>query len=96
MLENVKSEFDDTFSEDVYNTLGATRTHNDFSKYLQFSDRQESIPTEELYDLMGENEKLKKRVQILTADIKRWKERLKMEGKVTNGQYFRTSTFYQY
>ena len=59
---------------------------------IRYSDRQESIPTEELYDLMGENEKLKKRVEILTADIERWKERLKMEGKETNGQYFRDST----
>ena len=58
----------------------------------QNSDRQQSILTGELYDLMGENEKLKSRVEILTADIERWKERLKMEGKVTNGQYFRTST----
>ena len=34
----------------------------------QNSDREESISTEELYDLMGENEKLKKRVQVLTED----------------------------
>ncbi len=38
-LEDVKSIFDDTFSEDVYKKLGTTRRDNRFSKYLMFSDR---------------------------------------------------------
>lgn len=63
-----------------------------YSENIRYSDRQQSIPTEELYDLMGENERLKKREQILTEGISRLKERLKMEGKETNGQYFADST----
>lgn len=93
LLEKVNTYFPDILPEDVLRHFGHTeRPEGILGESVLYSDRQESIPTEELYDLMGENEKLKKRVQILTDDIERWKERLKMEGKVTNGQYFRTST----
>ena len=36
-LKDVKGVFDDTFSVDVYNQLGAVRKSNDFSKNLRFS-----------------------------------------------------------
>ncbi len=36
-LQDVKGVFDDTFSADVYNRLGAARKNNDFSKNLMFS-----------------------------------------------------------
>ncbi len=93
LLEKVNSYFPDILPEDVLRHFGrAERPEGVLGKSALYSDREESISTEELYDLVGENERLKKRVEILTADIERWKDRLKMEGKVTNGQYFRTST----
>ena len=40
LLNDVKNNFDDTFSEDVYNHFGMKRTENDhFSKHLLFSER---------------------------------------------------------
>ena len=39
LLQDVKSQFDDTLSLDVYTELGATRNANDFSKDLLYSDR---------------------------------------------------------
>ena len=39
LLEDVKYEFDDTFSKNVYEKLGITRKDNDFSKYLIHSAR---------------------------------------------------------
>lgn len=40
-LEDVKMEFDDTFSKDVYQRLGMTRIKNEFSDNLLFSDRDD-------------------------------------------------------
>lgn len=37
VLENVKDNFDDTFSDDVYSHFGVSRVHTNFSKDLQFS-----------------------------------------------------------
>jgi len=39
LLNDVKYEFDDTFSNDVYKHFGMTRKGNEFSKFLKFSDR---------------------------------------------------------
>lgn len=40
LLNDVKNNFDDTFSEDVYNHFGMKRTENEhFSKHLLFSER---------------------------------------------------------
>ena len=38
-LEDVKGVFDDTFSDDVYKTLGVKRKENNFSGNLKFQDR---------------------------------------------------------
>ena len=38
-LEDVKGVFDDTFSTDVYNKLGAIRRVNEFSNSLLYQDR---------------------------------------------------------
>ena len=83
-LEDVKVEFDDTFSEDVYSRLGMTRNQSDFSKNLLFSDRQ----TETIYDKMGETERIKKENEILKADVERLVERLKLESQVTKGDRY--------
>jgi len=85
LLNNVKTEFDDTFSNDVYANLGMQRTDNDFSKNLQFQDRY----TESIYDIMGESEKLKRTNEILEADIERLKELVKLERKLTHGKVFK-------
>ena len=39
LLNDVKNEFDDTFSNDVYKHFGMTRNANSFSQYLKYSDR---------------------------------------------------------
>ena len=83
-LEDVKMEFDDTFSEDVYNRLGMARKENEFSKNLQFSDRE----TETIHDIMGENERVKRENKKLKADFDRLVERLKLERQVTKGDRF--------
>lgn len=45
LLGNVKTEFDDTFSNDVYEKLGVKRKDSDFSQGLQYADREhEKIP----------------------------------------------------
>ena len=41
-----------------------------------------------IYEIMGERDAYKKRVEKLEADYERLKERLKLEGRVTNGKYF--------
>lgn len=83
-LEEVKTEFDDTFSEDVYQKLGMQRFNNDFSKNLLFQDKSQ----ESIYDIMCENETLRKQNEFLQAEVERLKERLALEKKVTNGNYF--------
>ena len=85
LLKNVKTEFDDTFSNDVYANLGMQRTDNDFSKNLQFQDRY----TTSIYDLMGENEKLNRTNKLLEADVERLKELVKLERKLTHGKVFK-------
>lgn len=83
-LEDVKAEFGDTFSEDVYQKLGMQRFNNDFSKNLIFQDKSQ----ESIYDIMGENERLRKQNKFYKEETERLKERLAIEKKVTNGNYF--------
>ena len=45
-----------------------------------------------VYDLMGENEKLKKTNDILRGDINRLKELVKLEKKLTHGKVFKKSS----
>lgn len=85
LLKNVKNKFKDTFSNDVYANLGMQRTNNDFSKNLQFQDRN----TESIYDIMGESEKLKRTNELLKADIESLKELVKLERKLTHGKVFK-------
>ena len=51
---------------------------------IHFSDRID----DSVYDVMGENEALKKLNKILTEDVKRLRERVKLEGTVTKGKVF--------
>ena len=83
-MEDVKTEFGDTFSEDVYQKLGMQRFNNDFSKNLLFQDKSQ----ESIYDIMGENERLRKQNKFYKEETERLKERLALEKKVTNGNYF--------
>ncbi len=83
-LEDVKIDFDDTFSEDVYRNLGMTRKVNKFSQNLLYSERE----TTSVYDKMGEAERIRKENERLRADVERLNERLKLEGKVTHGRVF--------
>ena len=50
---------------------------------VRFSERE----TTNIYDIMGERDRLKKRNEILEADIKRLKEMQKLDKKVTMGAY---------
>lgn len=83
-LEDVKTEFDDTFSEDVYQKLAMKRKVNDFSKDLLYSEKDDTS----VYDLMGETERLKKENERFKADVERLRERLKIERQITHGNYF--------
>ena len=51
---------------------------------IHFSDRI----NDSVYDVMGENESLKKLNKILTEDVQRLRERVRLEGAVTNGKVF--------
>lgn len=51
---------------------------------IHYSDRID----DSVYDVMGENEALKKLNKILTEDVQRLRERVKLEGTVTNGKVF--------
>ncbi len=68
-LEDVKMEFDDTFSNDVYQRLGMTRNENEFSENLLFSDKDESV-----YDIMGETERIINDERNLDNDVSRLNE----------------------
>ena len=60
---------------------------NDRKKYFGYtknSDREDIS----VYDLMGEADRLSKENESLRADIERLNERLKIEKKVTHGNYF--------
>ena len=50
---------------------------------ILYSERE----TTNIYDIMGERDRLKKRNEILEADIKRLKEMSKLDKKVTMGKY---------
>ena len=56
---------------------------------IRYQDRED---TPSVYDLMGENERLRKTTEILKADIENLKERLKLEKKVTGGNTFKESS----
>lgn len=83
-LEDVKTEFNDTFSEDVYQKLGMIRKTTKFSKDLLFSEKDSTI-----YDLMDENEALRKDLEKIKADFENFKELSKLDKKITNGKEFK-------
>lgn len=56
---------------------------------IRYSDRDEDIS---VYEKLGELDRVLKERDILKADIQRLYERLKLEGKVTNGKYFTDSS----
>ncbi len=51
---------------------------------LRYSEREDTS----VYDTMGETERIKKENEKFKAEVERLKERLKIERKVTNGNYF--------
>ena len=68
MINDVKKDFDDTFSLDVYKHFGMTRRANEFSKYLQYSDRDpESVSNRSLLanalDSVVQDESEKRRLE---------------------------------
>jgi len=82
VLDN-KKDTAETVGE-VENNLGLSPTDNVSKESIhdsneesktQMSDRE----TESTYDIMGQNERLKKRNQMLMDDLARLRERLKLE-----------------
>ncbi|MGM9550389.1 MAG: hypothetical protein ACI3V5_11190 [Faecousia sp.] len=84
LLNDVKLDFDDTFSNDVYSHFGITRTSNDFSKYLLKSDRDPEMAKVNRV-LEQENAKLRE-------DVVSLKELLKLQRQVTGGTKFTRSS----
>ena len=80
LLNDVKLNFDDTFSNDVYSHFGITRTTNEFSKYLLKSDRDPDAGKMNRI-LQNQNAELRDTVDYL-------KELVKLQGKVTDGTVY--------
>ena len=80
LLNDVKLDFDDTFSNDVYSHFGITRTENEFSKFLLFSDRDP--------DAVKVNQILQKQNAELRETVGYLKELVKLQGKVTDGTVY--------
>lgn len=79
---NEKSEIAIAFDSNQFkNVDNLNPTENEDIRY---SDRIESS----VYEILGENDALKKRNEILSADIQRLRERVKLEGTVTKGKVF--------
>ncbi len=55
------------------------------SEDIRYQDRN----TTSIYDIMGENEKLRKTNELLKADVERLKELVKLERKLTHGKVFK-------
>ena len=53
------------------------------SNDTRYSEKEQGI-----YDVMGETERIRKENEAFKAEVERLKERLKIERKVTNGNYF--------
>lgn len=69
LLNDVKGDFDDTFSDDVYKHFGMTRKVSDFSKNLKFSGR-DSVKSNKLHsyaEIEEERQKLFQRERDLLA-----------------------------
>ena len=66
------------YKENIVNKYNAQK-----AKQL-YSDREDT----NIYDLMGENETLRKQNEFWKAEVERLKERLAIEKKVTKGNYF--------
>ena len=70
--------------DDNGNVIPLSERFNKGNEDIRYSDR-DSVS---IYDKMGETEKLIKENAQLKEDVERLKERLKLEGKVTHGEYF--------
>lgn len=66
-----------------------TNTNPTMSDDIRYSDRDDDIS---VYEKLGELDRVLKERDILKEDIQRLHERLKLEGKVTNGKYFTDSS----
>ena len=64
--------------------LDAKKMEVGANEEVRFSDREDTS----VYDLMGEKERLLKENEKFKAEVERLKERLKIERKVTNGNFF--------
>lgn len=64
-------------------------TNPTMSDDIRYSDRDEDIS---VYEKLGELDRVLKERDILKEDIQRLYERLRLEGKVTNGKYFTDSS----
>lgn len=72
-------------SLDVVKNLNSQRAFDEnVTPYLLYSDREDTS----VYDLMGEKERLLKENEKFKAEVERLNERLKIERKVTNGNFF--------
>ena len=78
-------ELDNTeYGSVIYDLKGEDLARKQEIGTAKFSDRIESS----VYEILGENDALKKRNEILSADIQRLRERVKLEGTVTKGKVF--------
>jgi hypothetical protein len=80
MLNDVKTDFNDTFSDDVYAHFGMQRRSNEFSDYLKYSTRDQAAQKIQ-QALEKENAQLKEDVAYL-------KELIALQKTVTGGTKF--------
>lgn len=64
--------------------ISVSESSDNIGRGVKYSDRDEV----NIYDLMGENKRLIKENEQFKADVERLKERLKIERRVTHGNYF--------
>ena len=73
--------------DDDGNIIPLSERFNEQNEDIRYSERD----TTSVYDTMGETDRILKENEKFKAEIERLKERLKIERKVTKGNYFNTS-----
>ena len=85
LLDNVNKHFPDILPESVLRHYNhSERPEGTLGESALYSERDDTT----VYDRMGETERIRKENEKFKAEIERLKERLKIERKVTHGNYF--------